>query len=150
MNISQRGVNLIKRFEGYRGHAYHLPGEKFWTIGYGDFGAHVKAGQYITEHEAERRLRHRLSTEFEPGVNRLVTTHVNQNRYDALVSLAYNVGLGNFGSSTVLRQTNRRHFLRAAAAFHLWVRGATGKLPGLVRRRNAEARLFLRPLRRKP
>lgn len=150
MRISQRGVDLIKRFEGYRGHAYKpVPGEKYWTIGYGDYGPHVKPGQYITEKEAERRLRHRVTTEFAPEVERLVTTHVNQNRFDALVSLAYNIGLGNFKSSTVLRETNRRHFLRAAAAFHMWVRGASGPLPGLVRRRNAEARLFVKRIPRR-
>jgi lysozyme len=146
--ISQRGVNLIKRFEGFSAKAYKLPGEQFYTIGYGDYGAHVGKNDVITRAEGERRLRKRLR-EFEAGVNRMVTTHVNQNRFDALVSLAYNIGLGNFQKSTVLRQTNQRNFVRAAAAFHLWVRGATGKLPGLVRRRNAEARLFLRPVPRR-
>jgi GH24 family phage-related lysozyme (muramidase) len=148
MRLSQRGVNLIKSFEGFSAVAYKpVKAEKFWTIGYGDYGPHVHQGQRITRAEAEKRLRRRLK-EFEAGVDRLVTTHINQNRFDALVSLAYNIGLGAFANSTVLRMVNQRKFKRAAAAFHLFVFGATGKLLGLVRRRNAEARLFVRPLRR--
>jgi lysozyme len=149
MRISQRGIDLVKKFEGFRAVAYKpVAAERFYTIGYGDYGAHVKRGQRITKAQAEQRLRQRLK-EFESGVEHMVTTHVNQNRFDALVSLAYNIGLGNFKSSTVLKEVNRRHFLRAAAAFHMWVRGASGPLAGLVRRRNAEARLFLRPVRRR-
>lgn len=149
-HISDRGVNLIKSFEGYRGHAYKLKGEQFWTIGYGDYGAHVGPRDFITEKEATRRLKKRLEREFVPAVNRLVTTYVNQNRFDALVSLAYNIGVGNFAKSTVLRMVNQRKFKRAAAAFHMWVGGmGVKRLPGLVRRRNAEARLFVRPIQRR-
>lgn len=148
MHISQRGINLIKRFEGFRAQAYKpVPGEQFWTIGYGDYGPHVRKGQVITEAEGERRLRARL-LEFERAVDQAVTTHINQNRFDALVSLAYNIGVGAFKTSTVLRMVNQRKFRRAALAFALWVRGANGPLPGLVRRRAAEARLFRRPIKR--
>lgn len=146
MRTGRRGVNLIKRFEGFRAVAYKpVAAEKFWTIGYGDYGPHVRRGQRITRAEGERRLRRRLF-EFERGVDRMVMTHINQNRFDALVSLAYNIGLGAFADSTVLRRVNARQFDQAAAAFHMWTRGASGPLPGLVRRRNAEARLFVRPV----
>ena len=142
--INAAGLALIKRYEGCRLTAYRLPGEAHYTIGYGDYGPHVRRGQRITQAEANRRLRGRLE-EFEAGVDRLVTTHINDNRFAALVSLAYNIGLGNFASSTVLRETNRRHFKRAAAAFAMWVRGMGGRrLLGLVRRRASEARLYTR------
>lgn len=146
--INAAGLALIKRYEGCSLKAYRLPGEEFWTIGYGDYGAHVRPGQHITQHEADRRLRDRLE-EFEAGVARMLTTHVNDNRFSALVCLAYNIGLGNFESSTVLRQTNARHFRLAAAAFSMWVRGMGGRrLLGLIRRRASEARLYTRRPRR--
>lgn len=149
-HVSTRGVNLIKKFEGFRSHAYKpVPGEQYFTIGYGDYGPHVGRNDVITEAEATRRLKKRLEREFVPAVNRHVKTYVNQNRFDALVSLCYNIGEGNFASSTVVKMVNQRKFARAAAAFHMWVRGAGGvKLLGLVRRRNSEARLFVRPVRR--
>lgn len=149
MRISDRGVRLIKRYEGVRLKAYKpVPTEEHWTIGYGHYGPDVRKGQVITMATAEKLLRQDLR-KFELGVERLVTTRINQNRFDALVSLAFNIGLGNFASSTVLREVNRRHFLRAAAAFRMWVRGGspTAVLAGLVTRRAREARLFLRPLR---
>jgi GH24 family phage-related lysozyme (muramidase) len=150
MRVSQRGINLIKKFEGVRLKAYKpVPTEPGWTIGYGHHGLDVHKGMVITESHAERFLRRDLAA-FEQGVERLVTTHINQNRFDALVSLAFNIGLGNFANSTVLREVNRRHFVRAAAAFRLWSRGGAPPrvLPGLVRRRAAEVRLFIRPLRK--
>jgi lysozyme len=146
--INQAGLNLIKRYEGVRLTAYKLPGEPHYTIGYGDYGPHVKQGQKITLAEAERRLRHRIDTEFAPGVERLLKTKVNDNRFSAMVSLAYNIGLGAFASSSVLRYTNQRRFRRAAASFGLWVRGmGNQRLLGLVRRRASEARLYRRPVR---
>lgn len=149
MRASRRGINLIARFEGFRARAYKpVAAERFYTIGYGDYGAHVSRNAVITKAEGKRRLRNRVNKEFAPAVERLVTTHINQNRFDALVSLAYNIGIGAFATSTVLRRTNARQFVRAAAAFHMWTRGASGPLLGLVRRRNAEARLFVRPIKR--
>lgn len=140
--INARGLSLIKRYEGCRLTAYKLPGERYYTIGYGDYGPHVKRGQRITKTEADRRLRVRLR-EFEEAVERLVTTKINDNRFAALVSLAYNIGIGGFASSSVLRYTNQRRFKRAAASFALWVRGmGMARVPGLVARRAAEARLF--------
>jgi lysozyme len=147
MQASRRGINLIAGFEGFRARAYKpVAAERYYTIGYGDSGKHVHASDVITKAEAKARLRRRVNREFAPAVERLVTTHINQNRFDALVSLAYNIGIGAFSTSTVLRETNARHFTRAAAAFHMWTRGASGPLLGLVRRRNAEARLFVRPV----
>ena len=142
---NQAGVNLIKRFEGFVDHAYKpVPGERFWTIGYGHYGPDVKPGMRITREKGEEILRRDL-WKFERAVDRLVTTHVNDNRYAALVSFAYNVGEGALANSTLLRLVNKRRFGLAALQFALWVRGAGGvKLLGLIRRRAAEVRLFLR------
>lgn len=151
MRISQKGIDLIKRYEGVRLKAYKpVPTEPGWTIGYGHHGPDVHKDMVITESHAERFLRRDLER-FEKGVNEMVTTHINQNRFDALVSFAFNVGLGNFQNSTLLRETNKRRFGRAAAQFCLWVKGGSPPkvLPGLVKRRASEAWLFTRPVRRK-
>lgn len=150
MKISDRGIRLIKRFEGVRLKAYKpVKTEPGWTIGYGHHDEHVHEGMVITESHADRFLRRDLE-KFENGVSALLTTHVNQNRFDALVSLAFNIGLGNFTRSTVLRETNRRHFMKAAAAFKSWVKGGSPPrvLLGLVKRRASEAWLFTRPVKR--
>ena len=150
MRISNKGVALIKRYEGVRLKAYKpVPTEPGWTIGYGHHGPDVHPGMVITESHADRLLRRDLRA-FEEGVDRLITTHINQNRFDALVSLAFNIGLGNFQNSTVLRETNARHFVKAAAAFKSWVKGGNPPkvLPGLVKRRASEAWLYTRPVKR--
>lgn len=151
MRISQKGINLIKRYEGLSLKAYKpVPTEPGWTIGYGHHGSDVHRDMRITESHAERLLRRDL-VRFEKAVSSMLNTHVNQNRFDALVSLAYNIGIGNFSASTVLRETNKRHFLRAAAAFRLWIKGGfpPKTLPGLAKRRASEVWLFMRPIRRK-
>ena len=148
MRISSRGIRLIKRYEGVRLKAYKpVPTEQFWTIGYGHYGPDVRRGSSITEATAEKLLRQDLR-KFEVGVTNLLKTRINQNRFDALVSLAFNIGLGAFAESTVLRETNRRRFTRAAAAFRMWVKGGGRVLPGLVKRRASEAWLYARPVRR--
>lgn len=149
MRISNRGINLIKRYEGLSLKAYKpVDSEPGWTIGYGHHGPDVHKGEVITEAHAERILRRDL-LDFERGVDRLVTTKINQNRFDALVSLAYNIGLGNFASSTVLRETNKRRFVRATAAFRMWIKGGQPPKPlaGLVKRRASEAWLYRRRIR---
>jgi lysozyme len=81
---------------------------------------------------------------FERGVLRLVPGCAgHQGRFDALVSLAYNIGLGNLQRSTIRMRANRGDWEGAAAAFMSWVRGGGKVLPGLVRRRQAEKSLFL-------
>lgn len=148
--VSQRGIDLIKKYEGYRAKPYKpVEGEKFWTWGYGHYGPDVPnpaSGRTISKKDAETLLKSDVK-KFSGGVKTVLKTHVNQNRFDALVSLAYNIGLGNFQSSTVLRETNARHFVKAAAAYRMWVKGGSPLkvLPGLVKRRAEEAALFARP-----
>lgn len=140
---SERGVNLIKSFEGLRLKAYPDPGTGGapWTIGYGSTGPNVKKGTVITESVAEGMLRHDLK-KFEDVVNKNVHVQLTQGQFDALVSFTYNCGPGNFLKSSLLRDVNAGKFDDAADEFAKWNRAAGRVLPGLTRRRAAEADLF--------
>jgi lysozyme len=140
MKISQTGIDLIKRFEGLRLNAYR-DAVGVWTIGYGHT-ATAKPGQRISAERAEELLRRDLET-FERGVERRLKVEVNQAQFDAMVSLAFNVGLGAFGKSTLLRLVNRGAYSAAADQFGRWVYAGGRKLRGLVRRRQAERELFV-------
>lgn len=143
MNASDRGLDLIKSFEGCKLTAYPDPGTGGapWTIGWGTTRG-VKPGMTITQEEADLLLAEDVSS-FAQAVNRLVTVPLNQNQFDALVSFAYNVGSSNLGNSTLLRLLNEGNYEGAAGQFGRWVKGGSGEtLPGLVRRRAAERALF--------
>jgi lysozyme len=117
------------------------------TIGIGHVirqGEPYKVGQAITREES-RKLFKKDTAWAVDAVNRLVTRPVNQNQFDALVSLVFNIGEDAFARSTVLRETNRGNFAAAAKAFALWNKSRGRVLKGLVRRRKAEAKLFLTP-----
>lgn len=137
---SQKGIDLIKSFEGCRLVAYQ-DSVGVWTIGYGHTSG-VYAGMTITEQQAEDFLRADLGTS-ESAVNRLVTYSINQNQFDALVSFTFNVGSGNFGGSTLLKKLNAGDTTGAADQFDVWVYAGGQVLEGLVRRRAAEKELFL-------
>lgn len=138
---SQNGIDLIKSFEGCRLTAYQ-DSVGVWTIGYGHtYG--VYAEMTITEQQAEDYLRADLGTS-ESAVNRLITCAINQNQFDALVSFAFNLGLGNFTSSTLLKKLNTGDITSAANEFEKWVKAGGEVLEGLVRRRAAEKELFLK------
>jgi len=139
MNTSPKGIALIKEFEGLRLKAYKCPGG-VWTIGYGHT-AGVKPGIVISEAQAEEYLKADLIA-FERYLNGLGLA-LNQNQFDALISFIYNVGTGNFSSSTLLRKVRANpqddsimdEFLR-------WVYSKGRVLPGLQRRRLAEMKLY--------
>ena len=139
MKISEKGLDLIKRFEGCETTAYRCPAGVL-TIGYGSTGPHVKQGMTITEEEAEKLLRKDVAR-FEEGVSHIVGT-TTQNRFDALVSFAFNLGLGNLMSSTLLKRHKAGRFADAADQFHLWVKANGKVLKGLVARREAESQLY--------
>lgn len=144
MKTGARGLALIKQFEGWRGVAYRDP-VGIWTIGYGHTAmagppAPVK-GMRISRAEGEEILKRDLAT-YEAAVNRAVKVRLSQPQFDALVSLCYNIGPGNFQKSSVLRAVNRQDWNDAARRFHLWNKAGGRVLPGLVRRRAAEAALF--------
>lgn len=142
MSISLTGIKLIKDFEGFRSKAYLCPAN-VWTIGYGHT-ASAKPGMVITKKHAEILLRNDLKR-FEDCVNQKVEVKLNQNQFDALVSFTFNVGSQAFGDSTLLLILNQAKYYLAAKEFHRWVYANKRKLPGLVRRRQAEYDLFTKP-----
>ena len=139
MQISERGLALIKEFEGLYLKAYRCPAG-VPTIGYGHT-AGVAMGQTITEQQADEYLR-RDVRQFERAVERLVKVPLTQGKFDALVSFAFNLGAGALQSSTLLRLLNSGDYAGAAAQFGRWTKAGGRVLPGLVRRREAERRLF--------
>ncbi|KWW18795.1 muraminidase [Pseudomonas putida] len=140
MRTSQRGLSLIKSFEGLRLHAYQ-DSVGVWTIGYGATRG-VKAGMKISKEQAERMLLNDVQR-FEPEVERLITAPLNQNQWDALISFTYNLGAANLESSTLRRLINAGDYKSAAEQFSRWNKAGGQVLAGLTRRRAAERELFL-------
>lgn len=143
MKTSNKGIDLIKNHELLRLRAYIDP-VGVWTIGYGHTGG-VKSGDVITEEQAEALLRADLAI-----AERAVSDtglRINQNQFDALVSFVFNVGSGNFARSTLLRK-GRVNTLDPSIAneFRKWVKGRVNgqliTLPGLVKRREDELKLY--------
>lgn len=141
MNVSEKGLNLIKEFEGCRLQAYKCPAN-VWTIGYGHTGSEVQAGLKITQQEAERLLKNDLMVHCN-NVEKLVTVQLNQNQFDALVSFEYNIGYNAFKTSTLLKLLNQKKYKEAAEQFARWKYAGGKILAGLVRRREKEKALFL-------
>lgn len=138
---SADGMALIKSFEGLSLKAYPDPGSGGdpWTIGYGAT-LNVKRGDTITQAEADAFLRRDLAR-FEKAVNRLAPT-TTQGQFDAMVSLAFNVGEGNLSGSTLLRMHNAGDYAGAQGQFARWNRAAGRIMAGLTRRRTAEAAMY--------
>jgi len=153
MKTSERGIELIKHFEGLELEAYQ-DDVGVWTIGYGHTDnagqPKVTPGMRITEQDAEDILRSDLG-QYERGVSRIVSVPLNQNEFDALVSFTFNLGVGALSSSTALKRLNNGDRAGAAEALTWWNKitlpdGSKKELAGLTRRRNAEAALFLEPV----
>lgn len=146
MKISNVGLVLIASFEGTKLKAYD-DGVGVWTIGIGTTvypnGTKVKKGDSCTLDQAKTYFAHDLKR-FEASVNNLVKVPLSQNQFDALVSLVYNIGSGNFASSTLLKKLNAKDYAGAAEQFPQWNRGGGKVMKGLVRRRDAERALFLK------
>lgn len=141
MKISETGLNLIKRFEGFRAEAYKCVAG-VWTIGYGHTNG-VKKGMIIDELKAETFLMIDVQ-KCEYAINTLVKTELNQNQFDALVSFIYNIGTRTFAKSTMLKFLNVGHFPLAAGQFDRWNKSKGVVYQGLVNRRKAEKELFLK------
>lgn len=140
MKINDAGLALIKRAEGLRLDSYRCPAG-IATVGYGHTGPDVRIPMTITPGEAERLL-HEDVARFETGVSAMING-ASDNQFSAMVSLAYNIGLGNFATSTVLKRHNARNFMGAANAFLLWNKAGGKVLPGLTTRREDERELYL-------
>ena len=138
MKTSQRGINLIKQFEGVRLTAYKCPAGVY-TIGYGHTRG-VKRGMKITEEEASALLASDLLNS-EKAVERYDSVyHWNQNEFDALVSFTFNCGAANLRA---LLRNGRRNRSQIAATLPLYRKAGGKVLKGLERRRAAEKALFL-------
>jgi lysozyme len=142
MKMSQAGLdNLLKKFEGCKLKAYKDP-IGIWTIGYGHTSAAgepiVKEGLTITQAEAEEILRRDLGR-YEVPVAALVKVELEQHQFDVLVDFAYNAGVGNLKSSTLLKKVNAEDFDAVPKELMKWTKAAGKELPGLVRRRQAES-----------
>ena len=141
MTPSENCYSIIKEFEGLRLTSY-LDQRGVWTVGYGHTGPLIGPGLVIDQPTADSLLAQDVSAT--AGIiERLVGIWCNQNQFDALVSLAYNIGQGAFRGSTLLRCINQRDMDGAAAQFLVWDKTNGETNPGLLRRRQAEQALFL-------
>ncbi|MCW1431412.1 lysozyme [Novosphingobium sp. JCM 18896] len=144
--VGQRGIDLMHQFEGCQLEAYPDPGSKDgnpWTIGYGSTGPGIAKGVRWTQAQADARFAEDLA-KFAARVDALIgDAPTDQSQFEALVSLAYNIGLDALKKSTVLRKHKAGDHAGAAAAFHAWRMNDGKVMKGLVRRRAAEAQLYL-------
>ena len=166
MKLSPRGEALMHRYEGFRSKPYLCPAH-IWTIGYGhvlyqdqirlpvirkdgyvglirnEYPLNPADNRVWTKTEINELFRSDVQT-FERGVLRLVPgVSGRQGAFDALVSFAFNAGLGNLQRSQIRMRANRDDWEGAADAFRAWTKGGGRVLPGLVKRREAEIALFL-------
>ena len=144
MNTGPNGIAVMHYFESCKLKAYPDPatGGAPWTIGWGETGPGVVPGLVITQAEADARFARRLTREFEPGVMDYVKRTTTQAQFDAMVCLAYNIGLRNFGDSTLVRMFNSRQ-PGVEDQFQRWDKAAGKSMLGLRRRRAAERALYL-------
>jgi lysozyme len=147
MKIGSEGLKLIKEFEGCKLLSYKCPAG-VWTIGIGSTryadGSPVKANQALPNEGAALMLLTKTVAAYEHTVN-TVGVELTQNEYDALVSLCYNIGSGNFVSSTLVKMLKAGEpKSEVAKQFLRWDKAGGKPLAGLSRRRNAEAELFLK------
>lgn len=170
MKLSKAGADLMHRYEGFRNKPYLCPAH-IWTIGYGhvlyqeqiklpmlrpkdktkqdipmirkEYPLKQEDNRVWTKEEIEKLFSDDVSS-FERGVLRLIPgVSGHQGRFDALVSISFNFGLGNLQRSTIRMKANRGDWDGAAEAFMMWTKGGGKVLPGLVKRRKAEVELFL-------
>ena len=144
MRMSADGLALVKEFEGLRLKAYKCPAA-VWTIGYGHTSAagvpNVTPDMVITKENAEQILKEDME-QYEAGVRKHVKVGLTQGQFDALVDFAYNAGVGALAKSTLLKKVNAGKFEEVPAEFMKWTKGGGKELPGLVRRRRAEVKLW--------
>lgn len=144
MNIPPDGIELIKKFEEFRGTAYKCPAG-VWTIGYGTT-QNVKEGQKISEFDASTKL-HKWLIDQGKTVKKLIHTDINNRQYTAIMSFVYNLGVSAFASSTLLKKINEGDYKGAGDEFLRWtkatINGEKKVLPGLVKRRKVERLVFL-------
>ena len=144
MKTSQKGIEFIKSFETLQTQAYKaVPTEQYYTIGYGHYGPDVIPGTTITETEAERLLAEDLADTERAVSNATAGWGLKQCQFDALVSLAFNVGVNAFQNSTLLKLVKQEaDEATIRAEFGKWCHSGGRVLKGLQRRRQAEADMY--------
>ena len=148
MLVVQDAIDLMHRYEGLRLEAYLCPA-RVWTIGYGNTfyedGSKVKPGDKITRQRANELFTNIVEQNFAKPLRGLIKSKVNNFQFSALVSLAYNIGTGSFGRSTLLKLVNANPNNPAIRTqFMRWNKAGTQVLRGLTLRREAEANLYFK------
>ena len=146
MKISPRGLELIKDFEGFSSKAY-LDVVNIPTIGWGNTfyedGTKVKLGDQISKTDALKLLEIVANRDFADKIFPSIKVKVTQSQFDAMVSLAYNIGAGAFLKSTLLKKVNAGDFAGAGEEFLRWNKAGGKEVLGLTKRREREKQLFL-------
>jgi len=148
-SIGPKGLNIIKQKEGFRADAYVDPatGAEPITIGYGSTASAidrpVRLGDKVTKDQAEEYLIYGINKKFLPTLKRVVSIPLTQEMIDALLSLMYNIGGGNFSSSTLVRKLNEKDYCGAGDQFLVWNKANGKVMAGLTTRRQQERDLFL-------
>ena len=139
-HITQDGIDLIKRFEGFSSTVYICPAG-YPTIGYGHLVRSGESYTEISETEAEELLRKDVESA-ERAVLRLVNVPLTDGQFDALVSFTFNLGSGAFQRSTLRRKVNRQAHAEVPSQLMRWVWAGGKKLSGLKKRRLNESKLY--------
>lgn len=146
MRLNNSGYLLITEFEGFSAKPYLCPA-KIPTIGYGN--TYYSDGKRVTMLDKEItkvqafEMFKTIADRFADKVNKLVTSPLNQNQFNALVSLAYNIGTGNFASSTILKKVNKNHNdFSIELEFKKWNKVNKKEVAGLTRRRLYESKVY--------
>ncbi len=134
-------VEICKEFEQFYPKVYICPARKP-TIGWGHV---ILPGENLTEISIDKGIELLVNdmSKAKDAINQLVTVPLSQMQFDALVSFVFNVGRGNFATSTMLKLINAGKYLEASKQFERWVNGGGKRLPGLVTRRQFERVIFL-------
>jgi lysozyme len=140
-------TEIIKKWEGFRSTAYLCP-SNVWTIGWGNTryvnGKKVQKGDKITEQEAQQLLDY-FVTAFAQGLKKQLKVELNQNQFNALLSFVYNIGMGAFSKSTMLKLINEGKIEEASKQFAVWNKDNGVISNGLINRRKDEEALFNTP-----
>lgn len=140
MQYSRNGQQLTEQFEGCQLVAYQDSVDR-WTIGYGHTGPEVHEGLVWNQAQADAQLL--IDIQWAASVvNRVVTVALSQGEFDALTDLVFNIGSGNFETSTMLKLLNAGDYQGAASWFDKWDRSGGQVVAGLLRRRAAETQEF--------
>ena len=139
-HITQEGIDLIKRFEGFSSTVYICPAG-YPTIGYGHLVRNHEKFEEISQEEAEALLRIDVESA-ERAVLRLIKVPLTDGQFDALVSFTYNLGSGALQCSTLRRKVNRQAHSEVPAQLVRWVWAGGRKLNGLIKRRECESLIY--------